>query len=209
MRRELRGFRRAWRLLLLRVEGMRVGKRKAILFTILGGMVALVLWNSMYKTAPGPAASPVSALRQSKAVAAQPAAKAEAKPLALALPERPTLGEPAGVLFGSQSWQPPAPKTTAARVAPSAPPLPYRFAGKLVRDGTLQVFLAKGNVAIPIKQGQILDGAYRVETIGEDRVTLVYLPLNHKDSIALRYALPTAAARPVAGIPRRGAGQPD
>ena len=84
--------------------------------------------------------------------------------------------------------------------APSAPPLPYRFAGRLVRDGTLQIFLARGDVAIPIKQGQILDGAYRVEAIGEDRVTLVYLPLNHKDSIALRYAPPTAAARPVASV---------
>lgn len=185
---------------------MRASKRKAILFTILGGLVALVLWNSMYKTAPDPAAAPAPVQRQGQAVATQPPAKAEARPLALALPERPALGKPAGALFGSQSWQPPAPKVAAAPIAPSAPPLPYRFAGRLVRDGTLQIFLAKGDVAIPIKQGQILDGAYRVEAIGEDRVTLVYLPLNHKDSIALRYALPTAAARPVAGIPSRDKG---
>lgn len=186
---------------------MRASKRKAILFTILGGVVAFVLWNSMYKTAPGPAASPASVQRQGQAVATEPSAKAEARPLALALPERPALGEPVGALFGSQSWQPPAPKVTRAPVAPSAPPMPYRFAGKLVQDGKPQVFLAKGDVAFPINQGQILDGAYRVEAIGEDRVTLVYLPLNHKDSIALRYVPPTAAARPVADIPSRDEGR--
>ncbi len=112
----------------------------------------------------------------------------------LLLPERPALGEAAGDLFGSQSWQPPAPKITAAPSAPSAPPMPYRFAGKLVQDGKLQVFLSKGDIPIPIKQGEILDGAYRVESIGEKNITLVYLPLGHKASIPLNSSRPTAGA---------------
>jgi len=184
---------------------MRASKRKAILFTTLAAVVAVVLLNSAHKTAPRPAAPAVSTPQPGEAVAAQLAAKIDAKPLAL--PERPALGEPGGALFASPSRQASAAKA-AAPAAPSPPPLPYRFAGRVVREGTPQLFLAKRDVAIPIKEGQILDGTYRVEAIGENRVTLVYLPLNHRESIALRYTpratagtVATAAARPVAGVP--------
>ena len=78
--------------------------------------------------------------------------------------------------------------------------MPYRFAGKLIQNGQLQVFLSKGDTPIPIKQGEVLDGTYRVESIAESGVTLVYLPLGHKESIPVASALPpTAAATPPFG----------
>jgi len=73
--------------------------------------------------------------------------------------------------------------------------MPYRFAGKLLQDGKLQVFLAKDDVVVPIRQGDTLDGAYRVESIGEAQITLLYLPLKHKESIPVNSSLPLAGAQ--------------
>lgn len=172
---------------------MRGSKRKAVLFTILGGVIALVFWNSTYQKAVSAGASANTTVRQSDAVAVPFGTTQETVSPRLGLPKRQALGEPAGALFTSQPTVSPTAKANVrVPVALSAPPMPYRFAGKLVREGTLQIFLAKGNVAIPISEEKVLDNTYRVEAIGEDYVTLVYLPLNHKENIALRHAPPTS-----------------
>src|SRR3989441_3710806 len=115
----------------------------------------------------------------------------------LALPERSRLGELRSQLFSSRSWQPPAPRiSTAPHVppAPTAPPMPYRYAGKLVQGGRQLVLLAKGDMVFPIKEGETLDGGYRVESIGETQVTLTYLPLAHEERIAVDSSLPVSAS---------------
>ncbi len=176
---------------------MRSRYRKIILFSILGGVVALVFLDPMSEKNVSSPSSPVSSRPHglNEVTGRQESAKGESKTRGLALPERPALSEARSDLFGSQSWQPPPPpKIIAAPVAPTAPPLPYRFAGKLLQEGRLQVFLAKGDAAIPIKQGEILDGTYRVESIGEDKITLTYLPLGHKESISVSSSLQTAGA---------------
>jgi len=73
--------------------------------------------------------------------------------------------------------------------------MPYRFAGKLLQDGKLQVFLSKGDATIPVREGETLDGIYRVESIGEDRITLVYLPLKHKETIPVFSLIPNGGAQ--------------
>ncbi len=170
--------------------------RKIILFAILGSVVALVFLDPISEKNVSSPSSPVSSRPQglNEVTGSQESAKAESRTRGLTLPEHRTLSETRSELFGSQSWQPPPPKIIAAPVVPTAPPLPYRFAGKLLQEGRLQVFLAKGDAAIPIKQGEILDGTYRVESIGEDKITLVYLPLGHKESISVSSSLQTAGA---------------
>lgn len=178
-------------------------KRKIVLFVILGGVVALVFLDPMSEKNISSSSSPVSSRPHglNEVTDGKGSAKGESKTQGLVLPERPALSEARSVLFGSQSWRPPSPKITAAPVVPTAPPLPYRFAGKLLQEGRLQVFLSKGDAAIPIKQGEILDGTYRVESIGEDRITLVYLPLGHKQNIPVSSSLQTA------GVGAMGAGE--
>jgi hypothetical protein len=72
--------------------------------------------------------------------------------------------------------------------------MPYRYAGKLVQGGQQSVLLAKGDILFPVNEGDTLEGAYRVESIGETEVTLMYLPLAHEERIPVDSSLPVAAA---------------
>ena len=126
-----------------------------------------------------------------------PQATAGGASVPLALPERSQLGKLRTQLFASRSWQPPAPKISSAPhvpPAPTAPPMPYRYAGKLVQGGQQSVLLAKGDMLFPVNEGETLDGAYRVESIGETQVTLTYLPLAHEERVPVDSSLPVAAS---------------
>jgi len=67
--------------------------------------------------------------------------------------------------------------------------MPYRYAGKLVQGRQQSVLLANGDRVFPINEGETLDGAYRVESIGETQVTLMYLPLAHEERIPVSSSL--------------------
>ncbi len=175
-------------------------RRQAILFAVLAAIVAYLAFDSGGGGLWTPSASPDAARREAGkdadsgpyGVGAEKGAEKRAG--RFALPDRVPLGEPRAALFGSHTWQPPAPKVGAAPAAPAVPAMPYRFAGKLLQEGKLQVFLAKGDEVVPIRQGETLDGAYRVESIGEAQITLLYLPLKHKESIPVNSSLPLAEA---------------
>ena len=72
--------------------------------------------------------------------------------------------------------------------------MPYRYVGKLVQGEKQSVLLAKGDMLFPVNEGETLDGAYRVESVGETQVTLMYLPLALEERIPLDSSLPVAAA---------------
>jgi hypothetical protein len=174
-------------------------RRQAILFAVLAAIVAYLAFDSGGGGLWTPSASPDAARREAgkdadsgpHGVGAEKGAEKRAG--RFALPDRVPLGDPRAELFGSHTWQPPAPKV-AAPATPVAPPMPYRFAGKLLQDGKLQVFLAKGDEVVSAREGETLDGMYRVESIDDARITLLYLPLKHKESIPVNSSLPLAEA---------------
>jgi hypothetical protein len=90
--------------------------------------------------------------------------------------------------------------------------LPYTFAGRLIHDGKLSLLLAKGDDVIAIREGDTIDGTYRVESITETQITLVYLPLGQKQTIPVITALagkppaPPLAAGATAPSPASAAG---
>lgn len=77
--------------------------------------------------------------------------------------------------FRSKSWYvaPPAPPPPK----PTAPPLPFRFLGRMVDGGEKQVFLAQQNRHLIVRVGDVINGTYSVEQIGDDGITFIYLPL--------------------------------
>lgn len=179
---------------------MRANTRKAILLTVLAGIVAYVAFDSAGDKLSTGSASPVSAKSDGgkEAVSSSQGAGSRERAGRFALPGRTPLGEPRAELFGPHSWQPPAPKSAAViaktPTAPSPPPMPYKFVGTLVQDGKLQVLLAKGDAVIPVRVGESIDGGYRVESIGEDQITLIYLPLGKKEVIPFFSSLLPAMA---------------
>ena len=127
----------------------------------------------------------------------------------LVLPSRDGLSGQRGELFGSNA--PPvraAPKhkapieAAAPPPAPVAPPMPYRVAGQVVHDGPPRVVLARDDRVFFVREGDMLEGGYRVESIKSDAVTLVYLPLDERQTLAVASALQVPVVPPTASAGR-------
>jgi hypothetical protein len=123
-----------------------------------------------------------------------------------ALPSRDAIGKPRGELFGFRSWAPSRPVVRAAPVAAPAaapPPMPYRIAGQVVHDGTARVVLARDDRVLTVREGEMLDDDYRVESIKADGVTLVYLPLGVREQLPVTAAmkLDTPAIATASAVP--------
>jgi len=187
---------------------MRPAVRKAILFTLLFGIVGYLVVDS--EDAPRPARKPSAAAGGEGGVAGPREPGPQGRSARYALPERPALGAPQAQLFGAQSWQPKvAPRAAVTKpAAPRVPAMPYRYAGKVLHEGRLKVYLAKDDEVIPVRVGETLDRAYRVESIDDARITLRYLPLGRLQTIPVDSALPLAESKPApakARAPRKAA----
>ena len=98
----------------------------------------------------------------------------------------PTLPTPqfaalAGDLFATRSWQPPPPPPPPPN-KPKAPPLPFKYAGKLVEDKTVRVFLTEGDTTTLVAQGDKL-GNYDIERITTASVVLLFRPLKEQQTL--------------------------
>ena len=187
-------------------------RRKTVLLAVLAGTLGLVVFDSARVERSTPPSSTSSSDRHGveRAAGSSPQAAAGGASVSLALPERSQFGKMRTQLFTSRSWQPPAPKISSAPhvpPAPTAPPMPYRYAGKLVQGGQQSVLLAKGDMLFPVNEGETLDGAYRVESIGDTQVTLMYLPLALEERIPLDSSLPVAASARLDAAAAAGGGQ--
>ena len=89
-------------------------------------------------------------------------------------------------LFATKSWYvPPPPPKPLPPPPPSPPPMPYAYMGKLVEDGQLTVFLTKQDRNYVVKVGETLDGMYKIESVTPVMMTMVYLPLNMKQTLMI------------------------
>lgn len=96
-----------------------------------------------------------------------------------------------GSLFDSRSWTPPPPPI--AKSAPTVPPFPFQYMGKLVLDGGETTFyLNRGSEIFSVKPGTVISGSYRVEKIEANMLEVTYLPLDKKQNVALSNILPPA-----------------
>jgi hypothetical protein len=146
--------------------------------------------------------SPPAGDSQVAAVPATPKAEARSEG-ALSLPPRDGLSGQRGDLFGSNAPRVrPAPKAKpvaeAPPPAPVAPPMPYRVAGQVVFDGPPRVVLARDDRVFFVREGDMLEGGYRVESIKSDTVTLVYTPLEERQTLAVASALQVPVVPPMA-----------
>jgi hypothetical protein len=52
----------------------------------------------------------------------------------------------------------------------------------------------KGDLLVPVNEGEVLEAAYRVEAIAADEITLLYIPLGLQTRLALASPLDNPAA---------------
>jgi hypothetical protein len=91
--------------------------------------------------------------------------------------------------FAPRSFAPPPVAAQAApAAAPSAPPLPFKYVGKLTANGSTEIFVLRGDDLISIAPGQKIDAEYRVDAVSETRIAFTYLPLKTRQSIDLAEA---------------------
>ena len=86
--------------------------------------------------------------------------------------------------FEARSWAPPPPKP-APPPPPQAPPLPFKYIGKIMDGSEIVVFLEKQNSNYAVRAGDKLDNTYKVDEIKPGVMTLTYLPLGQQQTIAI------------------------
>jgi hypothetical protein len=123
---------------------------------------------------------PAAELPPSPPVAGQP-------PPALTPPA--SLAPQAVDIFSVRTWQPPPPPVDlnpGPPPKPQAPPLPFKFLGKIDEpDRDLTFLLARGDQVIPVNVGQVINGIYFVEKYDAGRLYFIYKPLKTRQSISV------------------------
>ena len=126
---------------------------------------------------------------------AQPAARAQssaAEPvlgidLDLDRFKRARKEEPVPDLFAPRSFAPPPLAAAApnAKPPPAAPPLPFRYLGRIIDGERTSVFVSRGDEPYIIEPGQRIDPQYQVGEVTETAVTFVYLPLGIRQTLLM------------------------
>jgi hypothetical protein len=158
-----------------------VGKKR-----IIGLLVAAAVLAGAVLFVPAPGTDVQVSKGSAQVSQSKPADRFEA------LPAREGMGAPQGKPFGSQDWTPlpsAVSNVKAAPVAPTAPPMPYRVAGRVVHEGAAHVVLAVGDRVLTVRAGEKLDDGYVVESIDAEGVTLLYEPLGVRQQLPFVSAL--------------------
>ena len=71
------------------------------------------------------------------------------------------------------------------RTVPVAPPLPFTFMGKVVKDGKLTFFISDNERVYLVHGGETIANNYHVDGIENGRLAFTYLPMKQKQYIEL------------------------
>ena len=91
-------------------------------------------------------------------------------------------------VFAAKSWARPA--TAKVMVAPPparpvAPPMPFQFVGRIQGREGQTILLARDAESFSVKAGEEIDSDYRLESVANETLTIVYLPLNERQTLDL------------------------
>jgi hypothetical protein len=175
---------------------MRRPPRIAVLIALLAGSAAWVAIDLRSPAGPTEAKAPASAASQDAGHSATPSSQANQP----GIPSRLGLGKFGTDPFSAQSWLPRRkPAAVSAPPVPVAPPLPFRFAGQFYRESGIEVFVARGEEIFPVKEGDTLDGQYKVDAVSASEVSFLHLPSGTRQTMqfsALREQELTTQAGP-------------
>ncbi|MFA5240854.1 MAG: hypothetical protein WC392_00600 [Sulfuricella sp.] len=158
-------------------------KRWAVLLGLLAISTASAFW-APDENEEDQSAVPVKKLSQEKN--RDKRSRVDASELQLEKLTRTSSPEDASDIFTKTSWYipPPSPKP-APPAPPSPPPVPFVYLGKMLEDGKALVFLGKQERNLVVREGDVIEGTYRVESILPPVMTLTYLPLNMQQTFPI------------------------
>lgn len=100
--------------------------------------------------------------------------------------------------FAPRGWQAPPPVSapavtnTVAVSAPmgppapaAAPPLPYKFMGRLDDDGVEVVYLSKGDQSLIARNGETLDGTYKIVAMDSHHIEFEHMPTGDRQTLSI------------------------
>lgn len=93
---------------------------------------------------------------------------------------------PGADAFSQLNLVAPSPVTISAPETPptpTAPPLPFTVVGKKFEAGAWEIYLAKGEQTFIATLGATIADDYQVASIMPTQITLIYLPLNAKQTM--------------------------
>ncbi|MBL8478541.1 MAG: hypothetical protein JNK59_04470 [Sterolibacteriaceae bacterium] len=162
-------------------------KRKAAMLFL---VIALIVGGGTYllrqQAEPGIAAPSETTIAQAAPVQATaslpnaPDSEANAPPAAEA--QKPEPLNP----FAVRTWEPPRPvvQVVTAPPPPQAPPLPFRFLGRVHDPERGNAFmLSAGERVLSVKTGDVLDGQYLVEEYRDGQLHFLYQPMNIRQTL--------------------------
>ena len=158
-------------------------QRRAVLIALALALVAVAIFDSEDDNRGAVSAAP-----------APHAALPRAKDAPVALPDiafdkldQKIARDPVSDAFEPRSWEPPPPpkKDPPPPPPPQAPPLPYTYVGKILEGNQVIVFLSKQDRNYVVKQGETVDGTYRVDDIKGGTMVFTYLPLDQQQILAI------------------------
>jgi hypothetical protein len=114
-----------------------------------------------------------------------PAQAAQADGIDLGKLERPALPAAHTDPFARRSLAAPTQAVSVLPAKPAAPPLPFRYMGRVTENGRTEVYVLRGEDIISIAAGRKIDAQYRVERITDKAIAMTYLPLNLRQSLEL------------------------
>lgn len=89
-------------------------------------------------------------------------------------------------VFAPKSWAKSAPVReafTPPLPQPVAPPMPFQYVGRIEgREGST-ILLSRGAESFSVKAGEPIDNDYRLESVTSEALTVVYLPLNERQTL--------------------------
>ena len=102
--------------------------------------------------------------------------------------ERAEAAAPAGDPFAKRSFGAPAAaaaQQASAPARPEAPELPFRYMGKVIEDGKLEILLLRGDEHFSVAAGEKIGDQYRLDKVSASSLTFTYLPMKKKQTLEI------------------------
>lgn len=162
------------------------GWRRIVLAAALAGTVAVAVAVSGPESGETAVVAPsVRKTQRSEAVGAVKSAPPAGGTGLLALEPRRFDSEPAEVFKVVRPPPPVAAKPAQAEERPAAPPLPFKYLGRMDEGETSVLLLSFQGQDIMARTGETVGGRYRVDEIAEASIRFTYLPLNEQQTLKI------------------------